>query len=159
MRTLREGSGSEKNEDDEDAQEGSGSEQEDDKDAQEGSAEEQEGSGSEQEGSCSEQEDDKDAQEGSDHDNQKIVIRKRPRRNLCRIYNGKNILNYRAKISQKACKLSCAGGKDILQRRCLWDKIIIRERPSTNEKKLNALTEYGLYLGKAFCGRVSNCCV
>ena len=43
--------------------------------------------------------------------------------------------------------MSCAGGKD-MQRRCLWDKIIIRERPSTNEKKLNALAEYGLYLGK-----------
>ena len=66
---------------------------------------------------------------------------------MCRVYDVNNELKYKEYSSKLACESSCNSNTDE-QRRCLWDNIIIRERPSDEAKKSNSMKEYGEYLGK-----------
>ena len=66
---------------------------------------------------------------------------------MCRVYDVNKELKYKEYSSKLACESSCNSNTDE-QRRCLWDNIIIRERPSDEAKKSNSMKEYGEYLGK-----------
>ena len=66
---------------------------------------------------------------------------------MCRVYDVNKELKYKEYSSKLACESSCNSNTDE-QRRCLWDNIIIRERPSDEAKKSNSMKEYGEYLGE-----------